>query len=150
MVDRFGVQLVVVDYIGRMDTLNRKDLQEWQMMEQSARVLKTTAQELNIVVVMVAQLASNGQTLAKGSSMKNEADLWLNLRRVEPDEMRQIIGDGEKAALWNVLLEFKKARNVESSVAIPIHFHGETLAYTDNEDEARKFVRKEQEPYTGM
>lgn len=150
MVDRFGVQLVVVDYIGRMDTLNAsKDLQEWQMMEQSARVLKTTAQELSITVIMVAQLSSNGQSLAKGSSMKNEADLWLNLRRVKPDELRDYV-PAEEVVLWNVLLEFRKARNVESGASIPIHFHGDTLTFTDNKEEARRYVQLEQEAYTGI
>ncbi|WP_028130262.1 DnaB-like helicase C-terminal domain-containing protein [Selenomonas sp. AE3005] len=145
MVDRFGVELVVVDYIGRMDTMSLKDLQEWQMMEQSARVLKTTAQELGIVIVMVAQLSSNGQTLAKGSSMKNEADLWLNLRRVEPDEIRDYV-NADEVGLWNMLLEFRKARNVESGAIIPLHFHGDTLAFTDDKELALKYVKEEEEP----
>lgn len=146
MVDRFGVELVVVDYIGRMDTLNAvKDMQEWQMMEQSARVLKTTAQELGIVVVMVAQLSSNGQTLAKGSSMKNEADLWLNLRRSDPDEMRHYVA-ADEVALWNMVLEFKKARNVESGAFIPLHFHGDSLKFTDDKEAAREYARQEEEP----
>lgn len=145
MVDRFGVELVVVDYIGRMDTMSLKDLQEWQMMEQSARVLKTTAQELNVVVVMVAQLSSNGQTLAKGSSMKNEADLWLNLRRAEPDEMRNLVS-ADEVSLWNMILEFRKARNVESGAFIPLHFHGDTLKFTDDKEMARAYARQEEEP----
>lgn len=145
MVDRFGVELVVVDYIGRMDTMSLKDLQEWQMMEQSARVLKTTAQELNVVVVMVAQLSSNGQSLAKGSSMKNEADLWLNLRRAEPDEMRNLV-PADEISLWNMILEFRKARNVESGAFIPLHFHGDTLKFTDDKEMARAYARQEEEP----
>lgn len=151
MVNQYGVEFVVVDYIGRMDTMTLKDKAEWQVMEQSARTLKTMAQELNIVVLMVAQMSSNGETLAKGSSMKNEADLWLNIRRLDKDERREIYGVGEEANLWNVLLEIRKARNAETGTSIPMHFHGDMLSYTDNPEKAKEYLALEQqEPYTGL
>lgn len=152
MVNQLGVEFIVVDYIGRMDTMNLKDNRaEWQIMEQSARTLKTMAQELNIVVIMVAQMSSNGENLAKGSSMKNEADLWMNIRRLSKEESREIYGVGEDASLWNVLLEIRKARNAETGTSIPMHFHGETLSYTDNPEQAKEFLALEQqEPYTGL
>ena len=150
MVNQYGVEFVVVDYIGRMDTLNLKDNRaEWQIMEQSARTLKTMAQELNIVVVMVAQLSGNGETLAKGASMKNEADLWMNISRLDEEDSRSMFGV-EEGYLWNALLEIKKARNVETGAMIAMHFHGDTLSYTDDAVKAKEFLALEQqEPYGG-
>lgn len=129
----FPLSLVIVDYVGRMDTLSNRDRQEWQIMEQAARALKTMAQELNLVVVMVAQMSSNGETLAKASSMKNECDLWLNLRRLSNDEYAKV------SKCWNVCIEIKKARNVETGKKLLMHFHGDTLTYTDKEDDAQAY-----------
>ena len=95
MQDRFGIQIVFVDYVGRMDTINSRDVQEWQLMEAAARTLKTMAQELDIVVVMVAQLSSNGISLAKGANMKNECDLWMNLSRIGNEERAKANQFGE-------------------------------------------------------
>lgn len=143
MQDRFGIQMVIVDYVGRMDTLNA-DAQEWQIMEAAARTLKTMAQELNIVVIMVAQLSTNGQSLAKGASMKNECDLWMNLSKIGYEERAQEnqFGGGLDDR-WNVFLEFKKARNVETGAKIPMHFHGDTLTFTDEPEQAEKFLEME-------
>ncbi|MDY2686125.1 MAG: DnaB-like helicase C-terminal domain-containing protein [Selenomonadaceae bacterium] len=130
----FPLSLVIVDYVGRMDTLSNRDRrQEWQIMEQAARALKTMAQELNLVVIMVAQMSSNGETLAKASSMKNECDLWLNLRRLSNDEYAKV------SKCWNVCIEIKKARNVETGKKLLMHFHGDTLTYTDKEDDAQAY-----------
>lgn len=151
MVNQHGVEFVVVDYVGRMDTMNLKDNRaEWQVMEQAARTLKTMAQELNIVVMMVAQMSSNGQSLAKGSSMKNEADLWINISRLDEEDSRSMFGV-EEGHLWNTLLEIKKARNVETGAMIAMHFHGDTLSYTDDAKKAKEYLALEQqEPYDGI
>jgi hypothetical protein len=77
--------------------------------------------------------------------MKNEADLWLNLRRAEPDEMRNLVS-ADEVGLWNMILEFRKARNVESGAFIPLHFHGDTLKFTDDKEMARAYARQEEEP----
>jgi hypothetical protein len=138
-----NIDFAVVDYIGRMDfSKNKNDLSEWQLMEQSARELKNIALELDIVVVMVAQMSSNGQTLAKGSSMKNECDLWINLKRVEESDYKEYF-DNNGVGLdkwWNVLLDFKKARSAEFGSKIPMHFYGDELLFTDNEEEAKHFM----------
>ena len=148
------IDFAVVDYIGRMDITKAfgKDLQEWQIMEQTARELKNLALELNIVIIMVAQLSSNGQTLAKGSSMKNECDLWINLKRVAKEDLKEYYdthGEGLDKC-WNVLLDFKKARSAEFGAKIPMHFYGDELLFTDNEEEAKHFMYLEQEPSCGI
>lgn len=149
-----NVDFVVVDYIGRMDITKAfgKDMQEWQIMEQTARELKNLALELNVVIIMVAQLSSNGQTLAKGSSMKNECDLWINLKRVDKDDLKEYYdthGEGLDK-WWNVILDFKKARSAEFGAKIPMHFYGDELLFTDNEEEAKHFMYLEQEPSCGI
>jgi replicative DNA helicase len=147
MKTRSNVEFVVVDYIGRMDISKTfgKDMQEWQVMEQIARDLKNLALELDIVIVMVAQLSSNGETLAKASSMKNECDLWLNLKRVGKEDMQNFYdATGEKLEKWwNVILEFRKARSAQFGAKILMHFYGDELLFTDNEDEAKHFMALE-------
>ena len=147
MKELYGVDLAVVDYIGRMDTISNKDVAEWQMMEAAARTLKTVAQEEQIVVLMVAQLSGDGTHLAKGSSMKNEADLWLNLQRFT-NEQRIKANEhsmNEIDEVWNTYLEFRKARNVESGKKILMHFHGDTLTFTDDYDKAYEFTQMERQ-----
>jgi replicative DNA helicase len=144
MKTKSNVEFVVVDYIGRMDISKTfgKDLQEWQVMEQIARDLKNLALELDIVIVMVAQLSSNGETLAKASSMKNECDLWMNLKRVGKDDKKNYYdATGEKLEnWWNVILEFRKARSAQFGAKILMHFYGDELLFTDNEEEAKHFA----------
>lgn len=145
-VDRFKVDFVVVDYIGRMDAISNKGkgAETWEILEQAARLLKTLAQELDIVVLMVAQLNKAGE-LAKASSMKNECDLWLNLKRILPEEKHTDEYSGlPDIDLWNAVLEFRKARNVETGVKIPLHFHGETLTFTDDKEKAETYCHLEQ------
>lgn len=136
MVHLHGVELVIVDYIGRMDTLNEKIRArdaEWQLMLGAARSLKTMAQELNIVVIMVAQLTKDGGSLAQGSYMKHEADLWLNLRHIPKEDLGN-------AWPWDSYLEFRKARNVETGKKLCMRFHGDTLTFTDDEAAAKMYA----------
>lgn len=149
-----GIELAVVDYVGRMDISKSfgRDMQEWQIMEQTARELKNLALELNIVIIMVAQMSSNGQSLAKSSSMKNECDLWINLKRVESSDYKEYF-DMYGVGLdkwWNVLLDFKKARSAEFGTKIPMHFYGDELLFTDNPEQAKHFTYLEQEASIGQ
>ena len=150
MVEFYGVDMVVVDYIGRMDSSNA-DRQEWQIMEQAARTLKTAAVRFNIVVIMVAQLSSNGESLAKGASMKNECDLWLNLKKISNQDRAayEQFKHEQLPPYWNTLIEFKKARNVAVGTVLKMHFHGESLTYTDDEKRAQEFYDEEQAEING-
>lgn len=133
---RYGLEMVIVDYIGRMDTMNVKDtVKEWQLMLNSARMLKTLATELNIVVVMVAQLTKDGGHLAQGSYMKHEADLWLNICRWNDDR------DLAENYPWNCFIEVRKGRNVETGKALRMYFNGDTLTFTDDEAKAVKYAK---------
>ena len=130
--ERYGIEMAIVDYIGRMDTMNDKDAKEWQVLLNAARQLKTMAQELKIVVVMVAQLTSDGGRLAQGSYMKHEADLWLNIKRFTDDE-------AANHRPWNCCLEFRKARNAEVGKKLLMTFYGDMLTFTDDEGEAQRY-----------
>jgi replicative DNA helicase len=133
---RYGLEMVIVDYIGRMDTMNIKDsIKEWQLMLNSARMLKTIATELKIVVVMVAQLTKDGGSLAQGSYMKHECDLWLNIGKWKEDK------DLAENYPWNCYLEVRKGRNVETGASLRLHFNGDTLTFTDNEERAKAYSK---------
>ena len=139
--ERYGVEMAIVDYIGRMDTMNDRDAKEWQVLLNAARQLKTLAQELGIVVVMVAQLTSDGGRLAQGSYMKHEADLWLNIKRFSDEEEQKLFP-------WNATIEFRKARNAETGCKLLMHFCGDILTFTDDEKEAQALCALER-PTTG-
>jgi replicative DNA helicase len=133
---RYGLEMVIVDYIGRMDTLNAKDgVKEWQLLLNSARLLKTVATQLKIVVIMVAQLTKDGGSLAQGSYMKNECDLWLNITRWRDEET---LRDNFP---WNCFIEVRKARNVEMGRRLRMYFNGDTLTFTDNEEQATAYAK---------
>lgn len=127
------IEIAFVDYIGRMDTMNFKDAKEWQVMKSAAQRLKTLAVELQITVVMVAQLTSDGGRLAQSSYMSHEADLWLNISRIKEDELQRYWP-------WNYGLIFRKARNCEAGKTIFLRFNGDTLTFTDKESDAKKLA----------
>lgn len=130
---RYNIELAIVDYIGRMDALNMKDAKEWQVMKSAAQRLKTMAQELQITVVMVAQLTSDGGRLAQSSYMMHEADLWINIGKVQEEKLTE-------SWPWNYVLTFRKARNVENGQKVMLHFHGDTLTFTDKESKAKELA----------
>ena len=136
---RYGLEVVIVDYIGRMDTMNVKDtVKEWQLMLNSARMLKTLATELNLVIVMVAQLTKDGGHLAQGSYMAHEADLWVNISRWKNEEALQ------ENYPWNCFLEIRKARNADTGGGLRMYFHGDTLTFTDKADKAEEYARQDE------
>jgi replicative DNA helicase len=127
---RFGIRMVIVDYIGRCDFSDSKNKEDWQMLTGAARRLKTLAQEQNLIVLMLAQLNESGR-LAQASYMSHEADLWINLKKIPDDEKF----DGMP---WNIILQINKARNAAVG-KIPLYFWGDRLLFTDNEQEATKY-----------
>lgn len=128
-----NIEVAIVDYIGRMDALNDKDAKEWQMLKSGAQRLKTLAQELDITVIMVAQLTADGGRLAQSSYMMHEADLWINLSRIKEENLTQNWP-------WNYCLDFRKARNVEAGQKVMMRFCGDTLTFTDKKSEAEQMA----------
>ena len=127
-----NVELVIVDYIGRMDMSKNTERKDWELLKSAAQKLKTLAQELQIVVIMVSQVNGSGE-LAQGGYMKHEADLWLNLNAIEEK------ADLKKYAPWNVYCEIKKARNSKKVKDLRFRFEGDILTFIDDKEKAKKF-----------
>lgn len=139
---RYGIRMVIVDYIGRCDFQDSKNKDDWQMLTGAARRLKTLAQEQEVIIIMLAQLSESGK-LAQASYMSHEADLWINLKKLEEEET---------SGVWNIVLQINKARNAAVG-KIPLYFWGDRLLFTDNEQEAMKYdsvARREQQQRQNM
>jgi replicative DNA helicase len=112
-------RVIVVDYIGRMDTLDAK-LQEWQVLKTAAKRLKTLAQELKATVIMLAQV-NDDEKLEGARAMKNECDLYGYLRPLYADELATL-------AEFNYCLSIEKNRSGPTR-KIPLKFYSEILTF---------------------
>ena len=112
-------RVIVVDYIGRMDTLDPK-LQEWQVLKTAAKRLKTLAQELKAAVIMLAQV-NEDEKLEGARAMKNECDLYAYLRPLYDSELATL-------AEFNYCLAIEKNRSGPLR-KIPLKFYGEKLTF---------------------
>lgn len=68
-----SLDCVVVDYIGRMEHENTRNLQEYQILSALAKQLKECANEMQIPFVTLAQLNADGQ-LEGAKKIRNECD----------------------------------------------------------------------------
>lgn len=119
-----NIKVLIVDYVGRMETSDVK-LQEWQVFKVIAKRLKTLAQQLNITVIMLAQL-NEDERLEGARGMKNEADLMAYLREMTLEEQL------EYAKRYNYFLVIDKNRNGPKGM-IALNFDG-TKMYFKGED----------------
>jgi replicative DNA helicase len=120
---KVGLRAVAVDYVGRVDLTGKED-KEWQYLVSAARKLKTMAQQLDLVVFMVAQAKKDGG-LQQASYMENEADLHLSLEQMDDAEM-------VKFAPYNYFVNVCKARNAPRC-QIKMRFVGEKLLFIGEE-----------------
>lgn len=116
------------------EKLNNKVRSDWQLLKAAAMKLKTMAQQLDLVVIMIAQLNKSGN-LAQASQMDQEADLWLNLTRVREEEQLA------KMYPFNAIAYVNKARNAENEVALPLLFTGDTLTFISDREEAEEWQK---------
>lgn len=112
-------RFIVVDYIGRMDTLDPK-LKEWEVLKLAAKKLKTLAQQLGVTMLMLAQV-NEAEKLEGARSMKNECDLYGYLRPLTEKEVSAIPG-------FNYCLDIEKNRSGPTR-KIPLIFAGEVLTF---------------------
>lgn len=128
---QYDIKMLIVDYVGRMQkTYEGRD--EWQVLEQIVRYLKQMAQNLNIAIMCLVQLNKDG-SLQGAKRMKNETDLMLNLKPMDPDEKQadKFQKKVEKANKrryepFNYYLEVDKNRDGETGKIIPIVFNKRT------------------------
>jgi len=115
------IRVAVVDYIGRMDTLDPK-MAEHQVLQNAAKRLKTLAQQLKITVIMLAQITEEGN-LAGAKAMRNECDLFAHLRPMNDKELRECGG-------YNYALVIESNRSGPQA-KIPLNYYGNILTFSD-------------------
>ncbi|MDL2280829.1 AAA family ATPase [Selenomonadales bacterium OttesenSCG-928-I06] len=120
-------KFIVVDYIGRMDTLDPK-LKDWEVLKLAAKKLKTLAQELNLTIVMLAQ-ANDDEKLEGSRGMKNESDLYGYLKPLNHDEQKP---EAEKC---NYCLIIDKNRSGKAG-KIYLNFYGDRLTFRGRRHES--------------
>lgn len=114
------MKVMVVDYIGRMDTTDIK-MPEHLVLKNIAKKMKTLAQELKITIIMLAQL-NEDEKLEGAKAMKNEADLFAYLQEVTNQEELFNI------APYNYYLVIDKNRDGKS-MRLRLKFIGEKLTF---------------------
>ena len=115
------VQLIIVDYIGRMETTDPR-LQEWQVLYNIIKAQKQLAQNLGCAVMCLVQLNPDG-SLQGAKKMKNDCDLMLKLVPVPEEVVREVaIEKGLSYENWNYDLVIDKNRDGQSGNRIPIWF----------------------------
>jgi len=130
-VRKHNIKVVVIDYIGRIETSNaNKRDEEWRQMLKAAKKIKTIAQQLKIVCFMVAQINKDGD-LAQSRQMENECDLHLQIRELDDKEKN------DADDYFDTGLDIRKARNSRKGL-IPCRFAGEKLKFFFDHDEAQR------------
>lgn len=137
-----GIELLIIDYVGRMDTSNPK-YDEWQVLYQIVKSQKLLAQNLDIACMVLVQLNPDG-SLQGAKRMKNECDLMLKLlplcEDLKDEEQRFKAQEkweskyGAKHKPFNYLLWIDKSRDSESGLSIPLDFTGSTQQMTQAEE----------------
>jgi len=115
------LKVLVVDYVGRMDTQDQK-LKEYQVLKNIAKRLKTLAQELKITVIMLAQITDEDK-LEGAKAMKNECDLLGYLREMTGGELERHGANG-----FNYFLAIEKNRDGQA-IKVPLKFIGEQMTF---------------------
>lgn len=92
------IDCIIVDYVGRMEVENTKNMQEYQVMSYLAKKLKTFAQDFGVPVIALAQLNDEGK-LEGAKKMRNECD---GLFFLEP-KVEEVEIDGKKIKKYSDL-----------------------------------------------
>lgn len=126
---RYGkLDLLVIDYVGRMELDNGRGKQEWQIMRDIARNSKRLAQEVNASVILIAQLNEDNK-LQGAKQMANEADGMFFFSPVAKEEIN-ICPEGATHKIVN-----KKVRRGEKGGTIWCSFNKDRMYITEVRDE---------------
>lgn len=123
-----GIKLVILDYIGRMDRVN-KDMKEWEELHLICKTLKTIAQELNLAIIVLAQLNDDG-ALQAAKRMRNEADIMLKIQPMSNEEQADAQTKGYKITP-NYWIYLDKNRDGQGGVMIPVKFDKQRMQVID-------------------
>lgn len=122
---RKDVKLIILDYVGRMDTKDAR-MQEWQVLYDIVKTQKQLAQNLQVACLVLIQL-NNDDSIQGAKRMKNESDLMLKLSPVTPAQAKEI--EDQKGYMYenfNYQLFIDKNRDGAAGNAIPIFFDKRT------------------------
>jgi len=113
-------EMIIIDYIGRMEpTFDTRSMQEWQILYRLAEDCKTLAVELDVPILVLAQLNDEGK-LEGAKKMRNACDGLLYFELVtESDE--EIMTDFQKKTANYKIVKSKVRRN-DNSKPIFINF----------------------------
>jgi len=116
------LEALIVDYIGRMNHDNTRNMAEYQIMSAITKELKEIAMELNIPIIALAQLNSEGK-LEGAKKMKNECDGLFFFR---PKTTKSKNDEGETITVtsdFEYYLIKEKVRRGSTEGAIHCEFH---------------------------
>ncbi len=123
-----GMQVLVVDYVQRLfGGRKTAEEKEWEILLSVVQRLKTLAQELSIVVIVVAQLSVEGY-LARARQMAQEADAMVTLHHTDdlvPEERKRLPPDATHVA------RIRKSRHGPDRLEIALRFDPERLSYEE-------------------
>jgi len=127
---QFGTELLILDYVGRMEKRNPK-YQEWQVLEDIVKACKIMAQNLEMAVMVLVQLNEDG-SLQGAKRMKNECDVMLKLLPMcddlkDPAEVEAAQSKYQNKYKkvyepFNYRLWVDKSRDSEAGLSIPLVF----------------------------
>lgn len=118
------LDLLVIDYIGRMELDNNKGKQEWQVLRDIAKECKRLAQELDTGVILISQLTEEGK-LQGAKSIANECDGVLYLEALNSEEW----GNAPRGTTHK--LKTEKARRGVKGTKMWISFNKDKMHMTE-------------------
>lgn len=129
-----GMELLVVDYVQRLFGGRRSaEEKEWEILLSVVQRLKSLAQELGIIVVVVAQLNPEGY-LARARQMAQEADAMVTLCHVDDlpaDQRKKMPSEVTHVA------RIVKSRHGPDRQEIALRFEPEWLRFEEVPSRAR-------------
>ena len=123
-----GLDCLIVDYVGRMEYEGAGGLQEYQQLYQTVERLKTTAVELDIPIIVLAQLNEEGM-VEGAKKMKNACDGVLFFEPIEDRDkelIERMISDPVKRNAVNYKLTKYKVRRNDNTFPIWCRFSKKT------------------------
>ena len=124
---KYGTQVFFVDYLQRMQLPKNNKEESWRQLVDVAKYLKTLAKSLNVIIVALVQVRTDGTT-AGASYVDWESDLAFWIRKPEEADLEGFVNDYKLAEITRVI-EFTKQRMGAENIVVPINFYGRKLQF---------------------